>query len=91
LSRVVRGRDRAVRFLLTASAPGEAPAGLGDTGEAMFNRWGSGLRVPCVNLAGFTGPRGLPVGIQLMGAIDDDRRLLRCAKWMETHVMTIAR
>jgi Asp-tRNA(Asn)/Glu-tRNA(Gln) amidotransferase A subunit family amidase len=78
-------------FLLTASAPGEAPAGLGDTGEATFNRWGSGLRVPCVNLPGFTGPRGLPVGIQLMGAIDDDRRLLRCAKWMEAHVTTVAR
>jgi len=75
-------------FLLTASAPGEAPEGLGDTGEAMFNRWGSGLRVPCVNLAGFKGPHGLPVGIQLMGAIDDDSRLLHCAKWMETRVMT---
>ena len=75
-------------FLLTASAPGEAPEGLDDTGEAMFNRWGSGLRVPCVNLTGFTGPRGLPVGIQLMGAIDDDCRLLRSARWMEAHVMT---
>ena len=30
-------------LLLSASAPGEAPAGLGNTGEAMFNRWGSGL------------------------------------------------
>ena len=40
--------------LLTASAPGEAPAGLADTGEAMFNRWTSGLLVPCVNLPGFT-------------------------------------
>ena len=75
-------------FLLTASAPGEAPAGLNDTGEAMFNRWGSGLRAPCVNLPGFTGPNGLPVGIQLVGAIDDDRRLLRCSKWMAAQVMT---
>jgi amidase len=73
-------------LLLSASAPGEAPAGLGDTGDAMFNRWGSGLRIPCINLPGFTGPGGLPVGVQLMGAIDDDRRLLRVAKWMATHV-----
>jgi amidase len=72
--------------LLTASAPGEAPAGLGNTGEAMFNRWGSGLRVPCINLPGFTGPRGLPVGVQLMGSIDDDPRLLRCAKWIAANV-----
>ena len=56
LSRAVRERDRAVRScFLSASAPGEAPAGLGDTGEATFNRWGSGLRVPCLNLPGFNG------------------------------------
>src|SRR6185369_12134545 len=28
-------------LLLSASAPGEAPAGLDNTGEAMFNRWTS--------------------------------------------------
>jgi amidase len=73
-------------FLLSPSAPGEAPAGLDDTGEAMFNRWQSGLRVPCLNLPGFTGAQGLPVGIQITGAVDDDRRLLRFAKWMAGHV-----
>jgi Asp-tRNA(Asn)/Glu-tRNA(Gln) amidotransferase A subunit family amidase len=73
-------------LLLSASAPGEAPAGLDNTGEAMFNRWGSGLRVPCLNLPAFTGPNGLPVGIQLMGAIDDDDRLLRAAKWIAARV-----
>ncbi len=73
-------------LLLSASAPGEAPAGLDDTGEAMFNRWGSGLRVPCLNLPAFTGPNGLPVGIQVIGAIDDDVRLLRAAKWIAARV-----
>jgi Asp-tRNA(Asn)/Glu-tRNA(Gln) amidotransferase A subunit family amidase len=72
--------------LLTASAPGEAPAGLDNTGEAMFNRWGSGLLVPCINLPAFTGPQGLPVGIQVMGAIGDDVRLLRAAKWIAARV-----
>jgi len=76
--------------LLTASAPGEAPAGLDDTGEAMFNRWGSGLLVPCVNLPAFTGPKGLPVGIQLMGAIGEDDRLLRAAKWIVARVGDVA-
>jgi Asp-tRNA(Asn)/Glu-tRNA(Gln) amidotransferase A subunit family amidase len=52
----------------------------------MFNRWTSGLLVPCLNLPGFTGPNGLPVGIQVMGAIDDDVRLLRAAKWIVAHV-----
>ena len=73
-------------FLLSPSAPGEAPAGLGDTGEAMFNRWQSGLRVPCLNLPGFTGAQGLPVGIQLTGAFDDDHSLLRFAKWTAANV-----
>jgi Asp-tRNA(Asn)/Glu-tRNA(Gln) amidotransferase A subunit family amidase len=77
-------------LLLTASAPGEAPAGLDNTGEAMFNRWGSGLRVPCLNLPAFRGPNGLPVGIQLMGAIDDDARLLRAAKWIAARVGDVA-
>jgi len=73
-------------LVLSPSAPGEAPAGLDDTGEAMFNRWQSGLRVPCLNVPGFTGAHGLPVGIQLTGAFDDDRRLLRFAKWIAAHV-----
>jgi Asp-tRNA(Asn)/Glu-tRNA(Gln) amidotransferase A subunit family amidase len=73
-------------LLLAASAPGEAPAGLGNTGEAMFNRWSSGLLVPCLNLPGFTGPNGLPVGVQVIGALDDDARLLRAAKWIAARV-----
>jgi Asp-tRNA(Asn)/Glu-tRNA(Gln) amidotransferase A subunit family amidase len=73
-------------LLLSASAPGEAPAGLADTGEATFNRWTSGLLVPCVNLPGFKGPQGLPVGIQLIGAMGDDMRLLRAAKWIAARV-----
>ena len=72
--------------LLCASAPGEAPAGLDDTGEATFNRWGSGLLVPCLNLPGFTGETGLPVGIQLMGALGEDVSLLRSAKWIAARI-----
>ncbi|MEP6943910.1 MAG: amidase [Betaproteobacteria bacterium] len=73
-------------LLLSASAPGEAPAGLGNTGEAMFNRWCSGLHVPCLNLPCFSGLNGLPVGIQVVGAIDDDARLLRAAKWIAARI-----
>jgi len=73
-------------LLLSASAAGEAPAGLDNTGEAMFNRWCSGLRVPCLNLPGFIGQNGLPVGVQVIGAIDDDARLLRAAKWIAPRV-----
>ena len=77
--------------LLTASAPGEAPAGLENTGEAMFNRLCSGLRVPCVNLPGFAGPNGLPVGVQLIGAIDEDLRMLSAAKWIAERIGDVPR
>jgi Asp-tRNA(Asn)/Glu-tRNA(Gln) amidotransferase A subunit family amidase len=73
-------------LLLSASAPGEAPLGLDSTGEAMFNRLASGLGVPCLSLPGFTGPNGLPVGIQVIGAIGEDLRLLRAAKWISGRV-----
>ncbi|HEX9275387.1 MAG TPA: amidase [Casimicrobiaceae bacterium] len=73
-------------LLLTASAPGEAPLGLDNTGEAIFNRLCSGLGVPCLNLPGFTGPKGLPVGIQVVGAIGEDVRLLSAAKWISGRI-----
>ena len=73
-------------LFLSASAPGEAPHGLSNTGEAMFNRLCSGLGVPCLNLPGFTGPNGLPVGVQVIGAMGDDLRLLRAAKWIAARV-----
>ncbi|MEO8133639.1 MAG: amidase [Betaproteobacteria bacterium] len=69
-------------LLLGASAQGEAPIGLHNTGEAMFNRLTSGLGVPCLSLPGYAGPNGLPVGVQVIGAMEDDVRLLRAAKWI---------
>ena len=68
--------------LLSPSAAGEAPKGLDNTGEAMFNRLQSGLGVPCITVPGYIGPGGLPVGIQLTGAMQGDARLLAVAKWM---------
>jgi Asp-tRNA(Asn)/Glu-tRNA(Gln) amidotransferase A subunit family amidase len=69
-------------LLIGASAPGEAPRGLGDTGEATFNRLQSGLGVPCLNLPGFVGANKLPVGVQTIGAMGDDYRLLGWSKWI---------
>ena len=71
-------------LLLSASAPGEAPAGLDNTGEATFNRWGSGLLVPCINLPGFTGPTGLPVGVQFAAPPWQEATLVRLASQIET-------
>ena len=72
--------------LLTASAPGEAPAGLGTTGEATFNRVWTVLHVPCVTIPFGRGPNGLPVGVQLVARPGEDARLLGAAKWIATRL-----
>ncbi|HEX9288358.1 MAG TPA: amidase [Anaeromyxobacteraceae bacterium] len=68
--------------LLTPSATGEAPAGLESTGDPAFCRIWTLLHAPCVNLPAATGPQGLPVGIQLVGAPGRDGQLLAAAGWV---------
>lgn len=51
-------------------------------GDAVFNRPWTMLHAPCVTLPGFRGPRGLPVGIQIVGPRNADRQLLAAACWM---------
>jgi Asp-tRNA(Asn)/Glu-tRNA(Gln) amidotransferase A subunit family amidase len=68
--------------LLTPSAPGEAPKGLGWTGDPMFNLLWTALHVPCVTVPAGTGPNGLPLGIQIVGRIGADRQVLAWAQWV---------
>lgn len=65
--------------VLTPSAPGEAPAGLTSTGDAIFNGLWTILHVPCISLPGLVGPHGLPVGVQLVGPRYGDNKLLAVA------------
>jgi amidase len=62
--------------LMAPAAPGEAPRGLGSTGDPVFNRIWTLLHVPAVNLTVSRGPHGLPVGVQFVGAYDNDLALL---------------
>lgn len=68
--------------LLVPSAPGEAPEGLGATGDPLFSRMWNLLQLPCVALPLGVGPRGLPLGIQLIGRKGDDKKLLAIAGWV---------
>ena len=79
LARVFERHD----VLLTPSAAGEAPVGLGSTGDPLFNRTWTLLGTPCVHLPGFAGPAGLPVGVQLVGRAGDDAGILAAAAWAE--------
>ena len=70
-------------FLLTPSAPGEAPDNLNTTGSSVFNRVWTLFGVPCATLPCGAGPRGLPLGVQLVGSFDADVELLAWAQWAE--------
>ena len=72
--------------ILTPSQPGEAPEGLGWTGNPVFNRFWTFIGVPCVTLPCLSGPNGLPVGIQLVGLHEDEARLFAVAAWAEAQL-----
>ncbi|MGG5821794.1 amidase [Falsiroseomonas sp. HW251] len=69
--------------ILTPSAPGEAPEGLGWTGDATFNLLWTMLWGPNVTIPAGTGPKGLPLGVQLVGRIGEDREVLGWARWLQ--------
>ena len=68
--------------IVTPAAPGEAPHGLHSTGNPAFNGLWTFCGVPAVTLPLMQGPRGLPVGVQLVGRRGEDGRLLRTARWL---------
>jgi Asp-tRNA(Asn)/Glu-tRNA(Gln) amidotransferase A subunit family amidase len=74
-------------ILVTPSAPGQAPAGLGWTGDPSFNLIWTALHVPCVTVPAGPGPDGLPLGIQIVGRHGDDRAVLAWAQWVAAAIM----
>jgi len=69
--------------VLVPAAPGEAPVGLGNTGDPIFNRMWTLLGVPCVTLPARWAENGLPTGVQLVGRSGNDPRLLACAAFLQ--------
>ncbi len=79
--RALADRMREVDFLLTPSAPSEAPRSHESTGDPVFNRAWTLFGVPCVTVPHGKGAHGLPLGIQLVGPFDGDSALLGWAHW----------
>jgi Asp-tRNA(Asn)/Glu-tRNA(Gln) amidotransferase A subunit family amidase len=69
--------------MLTPSAPGAAPRGLGSTGDPMFNRLWTLLGAPCISVPGLTDSEGLPLGVQIVGRFARDRAALEAAWFLE--------
>jgi Asp-tRNA(Asn)/Glu-tRNA(Gln) amidotransferase A subunit family amidase len=72
--------------VVTPSAPGTAPHGLGATGDPAFCTLWTLCGMPAVNLPLMRGANGLPLGVQLVGARGDDARLLRNARWLASQL-----
>ncbi|HSV92955.1 MAG TPA: amidase, partial [Desulfobacterales bacterium] len=96
---LARARDRQRRFaaemdgflgacdaILTPPTPGEAPAGLTQTGDPVFCTIWSLCGVPAVTIPTGRGPSGLPLGLQVVGARFGDDRALSVAAWCDEQV-----
>jgi Asp-tRNA(Asn)/Glu-tRNA(Gln) amidotransferase A subunit family amidase len=68
--------------ILTPSAPGAAPHGLGFTGDPTFNRLWTLMGAPCVNVPGLR-EGALPLGVQIVGRFGRDRAALEAALFVE--------
>jgi Asp-tRNA(Asn)/Glu-tRNA(Gln) amidotransferase A subunit family amidase len=77
--------------LIAPAATGEAPEGLGSTGEVAMNVVWTLLHVPCVCVPIGKGPNGLPLGLQAIGRIGDDARTLAAARWIESRLKDLNR
>jgi Asp-tRNA(Asn)/Glu-tRNA(Gln) amidotransferase A subunit family amidase len=75
-----------VDVLVTPSAPGAAPAGLGSTGSSVFNRIWTLMGVPAVNVPGLRSQAGLPLGMQVLAPFGRDRSALLAADWLEARL-----
>jgi Asp-tRNA(Asn)/Glu-tRNA(Gln) amidotransferase A subunit family amidase len=72
--------------ILTPAARGVAPRGLEATGDPVFNSLWTLTGLPAVTLPLLTGEDDMPLGVQLVGAPNDDARLLRTASWLAQQV-----
>jgi len=68
--------------LLVPCVPGEAPKGLGATGDPAMQAIWTALHTPTMTLPTHRGPNNLPVGIQLVAPRYEDDRLFACVRWI---------
>jgi len=69
--------------ILTVPAPGEAPEGQANTGNASFNSLWTQTGLPAITIPSGRGPHGLPLGLQVVGRYREDQRALQVARWCE--------
>ncbi|MEL7526428.1 MAG: amidase [Pseudomonadota bacterium] len=68
--------------ILCPAALGPAPAGLGSTGDSIFNGLWTMAGTPAITLPLFEAPGGLPMGAQLVAARGEEKALVSVAQWL---------
>jgi Asp-tRNA(Asn)/Glu-tRNA(Gln) amidotransferase A subunit family amidase len=66
--------------ILTPSTNGEAPADLVSVTASGFNRVWTLMHGPCLTVPAYSGPNGMPVGVQVVGPIGSDARTMAVAQ-----------
>ncbi len=69
--------------IVTIPAPGEAPEGHASTGDPTFCSLWTLAGLPALTMPSGRGPRGLPLGLQVVGRYREDERMLAVAAWCE--------
>jgi Asp-tRNA(Asn)/Glu-tRNA(Gln) amidotransferase A subunit family amidase len=77
--------DRGYAAIITPPAAGEAPATLANTGDPRFCTIWSLAGVPAITIPTGIGPNGMPLGLQIVGAAEEENYLLATAAWCERH------
>jgi len=72
--------------VITPSALGEAPLVGDSTGDPICCTVWTFSGLPCLSLPLLQGENNLPIGVQLVGSLREDDRLLRTARWLLTHL-----
>ena len=67
--------------VVTPAAPGEAPKFGNGTGDPIFSTIWTLCGLPCLTMPLLVGSNGLPMGMQLVGPLERDDRLMRLAAW----------
>jgi amidase len=72
--------------LVAPSTAGEAPVGIHATGDPLFNRTWTLLRVPCVHVPVRSATHRLPLGVSVLGPLRADRATLLAADWIHARL-----
>ena len=71
-----------VNALITPAAAGEASRTLNGLEDQSFCQLWTMMHGPCLTIPAFTGPNRMPMGIQIVGPVGGDERLVGLAAWI---------